>query len=72
MAAENPTWSRKRIAGEVRKLGHAIDKNTVAKYLPRSATRPRSPPSQTWKTFFRNHLAGANAIDFLTVTHGDA
>jgi hypothetical protein len=26
-----------------------------------------APPSQTWKTFLRNHLAGTIAIDFLTV-----
>src|SRR5262249_17785026 len=28
--------------------------------------RPR-PPSQTWRTFIRNHLAGTLAIDFFTV-----
>jgi len=35
--------------------------------MPRPITRPRRPPSQTWKTFVRNHLAGTIAIDFLTV-----
>jgi transposase InsO family protein len=29
--------------------------------------RPRRSTSQTWKTFVRNHLSGAIAIDFLTV-----
>jgi transposase InsO family protein len=67
MVAENPTWSRRRIASELSKLGHAVDKNTVAKYMPRPLTRPRRPPSQTWKTFVRNHLPGTIAIDFLTV-----
>jgi len=35
--------------------------------MPKPAPRPRNPPSQTWKTFLRNHLAGTIAIDFLTV-----
>jgi putative transposase len=67
MAHENPLWSRRRIASELAKLGHSVDKDTVAKYMPRPARRPRRPPSQTWKTFVRNHLAGTIAIDFLTV-----
>jgi transposase InsO family protein len=67
MARENPLWSRRRIASELAKLGHAVDKDTVAKYLPKPAPRPHRPPSQTWKTFLRNHLAGTIAIDFLTV-----
>jgi putative transposase len=66
MARENPTWSRRRIASEFAKLGHAVSKDTVARYMPRR--RPRSrPPSQTWGSFVRNHLPGTLAIDFLTV-----
>ena len=67
MSRENPLWSRRRIAGELAKLGHAVDKDTVAKYMPKPAPRPRRPPSQTWKTFLRNHLEGTIAIDLLTV-----
>jgi transposase InsO family protein len=67
MARENPLWSRRRIASELAKLGHAVDKDTVAKYMPRPTRSPRRPPSQTWKTFLRNHLAGTIAIDVLTV-----
>jgi transposase InsO family protein len=67
MARENPLWSRRRIASELAKLGHSVDKDTVAKYMPRSTRQPRRPPSQTWKTFLHNHLAGTIAIDFLTV-----
>jgi putative transposase len=44
-------------------LGIAVAQSTVAKYLP----RPRKPPSQTWWTFLRNHLAQTAAIDFFTV-----
>ncbi len=65
MARENPTWSRRRIASELAKLGHAVSKDTVARYKPRC--RPRSrPPSHTWGTFVRNHLPGTLAIDLLT------
>jgi transposase InsO family protein len=39
----------------------------VAKYMPGPAKRPDRPPSTTWGTFVRLHLAGAIAIDFLTV-----
>ncbi len=67
MARENPLWSRRRIASELAKLGYAVGKDAVAKYMPKPPGRPRRPPSQTWKTFLRNHLAGTIAIDFLTV-----
>jgi hypothetical protein len=49
------------------KLGHAVSKDTVAKYMPKPPERPPRPPSQTWKTFLRNDLAGTIAVDFLTV-----
>jgi putative transposase len=67
MSRESRLWSRRRIANELAKLGHSVDKDTVAKYMPKPPGRPRRPPSQTWKTFVRNHLAGSIAIDFLTV-----
>jgi len=67
MAGENPLWSRRRIANELAKLGHDVGKDAVAKYMPKPPRRPRHPPSQTWKAFLRNHLAGTIAIDFLTV-----
>jgi hypothetical protein len=47
MSRENPLWSRRRIASELAKLGHAVDKGTVAKYMPKPAPRPGPPPSQT-------------------------
>jgi len=67
MAAENPLWSRRRIAGELAKLGHEVSKDTVAKYMPKRNGRPGRPQSTTWATFVRAHLAGTLAIDFLTV-----
>ena len=67
MARENPTWSRRRIAAELAKLGHAVSEDSVAKYMPRRTGRPGRPPSTTWGTFVRMPLAGTIAIDFLTV-----
>jgi transposase InsO family protein len=66
MAKENPTWSRRRIAMELAKLGHRVDKNSVAKYMPKRGGRP-GRPSQTWGTFIGNHLSGTLAIEFFTV-----
>jgi len=63
MSQANPLWGAPRIHGELLKLGIAVAKSTVARYLP----RPRKPPSQTWRTFLTNHLAQTAAIDFFTV-----
>jgi transposase InsO family protein len=35
--------------------------------MPKRLGRPGQPPSTTWGAFLRTHLAGAIAIDFLTV-----
>ncbi|HEY7314812.1 MAG TPA: integrase core domain-containing protein [Gemmataceae bacterium] len=65
MAGENPTWGAPRIQAELCLLGHNIAEATVAKYLAR--TRPRKPPSQTWKTFLKNHVGTLASMDFFTV-----
>ena len=67
MAAENPTWSRRRIAAELAKLDLDVGKDAVAKYMPKHTGGPRRPPATTWGAFLRTHLAGTIAIDFLTV-----
>jgi hypothetical protein len=67
MAAENPLWSQRRIAGELAKLGVDVSKDTVAKYMPKRYGRPGRPPSTSWAAFLRAHVAGTLAIDFLTV-----
>lgn len=51
ISRENPLWGAPRIHGEPLKLGVHIAQSTVAKYM----TRRRSPPSQRWRTFLRNH-----------------
>src|SRR5262249_20652420 len=63
MARENPTWGAPRIAAELRLLGHDVATSTVSKYLPAG----RRPPSQTWKTFLRNHAGALASLDFCGV-----
>ena len=63
MACANPLWRAPRIHGELRKLGIEVSERTVSRVL-RTVKRP---PSQTWKTFLRNHIGEIVAIDFFTV-----
>jgi hypothetical protein len=51
MSKENPLWGASRIHGELLMLGLEVAQSTVSKYM----MRPPKPPSQTWKTFLRNH-----------------
>ncbi len=63
MSEANPLWGAPRIHGELLKLGIEISQTTVAKYLVREG----KPPSQTWRTFLKNHAEGIVATDFFTV-----
>jgi len=63
MSQANPLWGAPRIHGELLKLGFEVAQSTVAKYM----TRRRGPPSQGWKTFFRNHFPDIGAIDMFVV-----
>jgi transposase InsO family protein len=56
---ENPLWGAPRIHGELLMLGIDVSESTVSTYLSKA---PR-PPSQTWRTFVRNHLHQSIAID---------
>ena len=49
--------------GELRMLGIDVSQSTVAKYR----VHYRKPPSQTWRTFLDNHIAGLVLVDFFTV-----
>src|SRR5205823_14742048 len=40
-----------------------ISEASVAKYM----VRHRKPPSQTWRTFLKNHAAQLASVDFFTV-----
>ncbi len=54
---------RQMCLGELLKLGFEIAQSTVSKYM----VRGRRPPSQSWKTFLRNHVDGIAAIDLFMV-----
>jgi hypothetical protein len=63
MAQANPRWGAPRIHGERLKLGIDVCEATVAKYMGRG----HRPPSQTWRTFLRNHIGQIVAADFFVV-----
>jgi hypothetical protein len=63
MSRENRLWGAPRIHGELLKLGFEVAESTVSKYM----IRHRGPPSQTWRTFLRNHADGIAAIDLCVV-----
>ena len=63
MSRANPLWGAPRIHGELLKLGIEVSQSTVATYMPRCSR----PPSQSWKTFLRNHAPATAAIDVLVV-----
>jgi transposase InsO family protein len=64
MSRDNPLWGTERIRGELRKLGIAVSSGTIRRYRWRGQARP---PSQTWRTFLRNHAHQIWAADLFTV-----
>jgi transposase InsO family protein len=62
MSAENPKWGASRIHGELLMLGFEVAQSTVSKYMVQDG-----PPSQSWKTFLRNHAQAIAAIDLCVV-----
>ena len=63
MYNENAGWGAGRIQGELLKLGYNVTRRTVAKYL---AVYPLAPPPG-WRTFLRNHMHDAAAIDMFVI-----
>ena len=63
MQAANIGWGAPRIHGELLKLGIEISQATVSKYM----ARQQILPSQTWRTFLKNHADCTAGIDFFTV-----
>jgi transposase InsO family protein len=64
MSRENPLWGAPRIQAELALLGHDVAESTVAKYMIR---RRPGPPSQTWRSFLKNHMGCTAACDFFVV-----
>src|SRR6201998_585377 len=63
MSMENPLWGAPRIHGELLKLGFEVAQSSVAKYM----VKRRGPPSQSWRTFLRNHAPDMAAMDLFVV-----
>jgi len=63
LSKENPTWGVPHIKSELALLGYDVAESTVAKYM----FKHTKPPSQTWRTFLKNHAADIVACDFFTV-----
>ena len=64
LAEDNPRWGSMRIVGELRKLGYQVSAQTVRRHR-RDARR--RPPSQSWRTFLKNHAPHIWAADLFTV-----
>ena len=63
MAGANPLWGAPRIHGELVKLGFEVSERTVSRLMP----RPQKAPSQSWRTFLKNHLDSTVEVDFFAV-----
>ncbi len=63
MSRANPLWGAPRIHGELRKLGIEVSQATVSKYM----VHHLKPPSQSWRTFLKNHARDIVSVDFFTV-----
>src|SRR5262249_42878957 len=61
---DNPLSGTERIRGELRKLGILVSAGSIRRYRWRG---PARPPSQTWRTFLRNHAHQIWAADLFTV-----
>ena len=64
IATEHPRWGAVRIVGELRAPGFDVSARTVSRYRQQALRRP---PSQSWRTFLRNHASSIWAADLFTV-----
>ena len=64
ISRENRLWGTERIRGELLKLGIVVSNRSIRRYRWRG---PACSPSQTWRTFLRNHAHHLWAADLLTV-----
>ncbi|MEP6871339.1 MAG: integrase, partial [Anaerolineaceae bacterium] len=64
IARENPRWGAIRIVGELRALGFDVSARSVRRYRRQALRRP---PSQSWRTFLKNHAPQIWAVDLFAV-----
>ena len=63
VGGERSHWENRAFARRTLKLGFELAESTVSKYM----IRRRHPPSQSWRTFLRNHAEAIAAIDLCLV-----
>ena len=64
MSRENRLWGTERIRGELLKPGSVVSNRSIRRYRWRG---PGRSPTQTWRTFLRNHAHHLWAADLLSV-----
>ena len=70
MAGENSWWGAERIRGELLKLGMAVSKRAIQKYMPKARPSHAAshivpmPLRETWATFLKNQSGEIWACDF--------
>ena len=64
MSRDNRLWGTERIRGELLTLGIVVSNRSIRRYRWRG---PARGPSQTWRTFLRNHAHHVSAADLFTV-----
>ena len=68
LARENPTWSYRRVHGELCRLGYSIGASTVWAILRRAGVAPAPKRSAVaWRQFLRTQATSVLAVDFFTV-----
>ncbi len=66
MAIANRRWGTKRIQGELLKLGIAVNRGTIRRYMQQARRSvPPQPHGQAWATFLKNHAPDIWACDFV-------
>ncbi|WP_300464860.1 hypothetical protein [Desulfobacula sp.] len=67
MITANPLWGAPILHGELIKLGIEISERTVSNMIKRY--KIKKPPSQTWRTFLKNHTHNTYAVYFFHCTN---
>ncbi len=69
LAKENSDWGYDRIAGELLKLGYALDPTPVKNVLKRAGIvpAPKRRKGSNWRTFLQHYKQQMLACDFFTI-----
>ena len=67
MKQDNPLWSCKKIANELKKINIDIHYTTVNKLIQKYRKHGLIQPNGSWKKFLRMHWNSLFAMDFMTI-----